>query len=265
MAVTDLEITSRTSFVSGESFGDVGPYELLEGTAYIAVDPLHARNQGITDLNLAPRNSAGRVEFSSDFAMLQPVNADRGNRRILFDVVNRGRKTALTLNSVPMATDHTAPLQPGNGYLMRRGYTVVWGGWQADVPPTPGLIGLQVPEAVGPQGPLNGKIMCQFQGNEPTQVFLLADRDHLPNPAADPRRLTPLSPCGTCPTVPPHRLTAVNGHSFVWRTRTLSRSIVTYTCHPGLSPEGYTSWSTLPTSAASWASASSPCGMRCPS
>ncbi len=186
MAVTDLEITSRTSFVSGESFGDVGPYELLEGTAYIAVDPLHARNQGITDLNLAPRNSAGRVEFSSDFAMLQPVNADRGNRRILFDVVNRGRKTALTLNSVPMATDHTAPLQPGNGYLMRRGYTVVWGGWQADVPPTPGLIGLQVPEAVGPQGPLNGKIMCQFQGNEPTQVFLLADRDHLPNPAADP-------------------------------------------------------------------------------
>ena len=69
---------------------------------------------------------------------------------------------------------------------MRRGYTVVWGGWQADVPPTPGLIGLQVPEAVGPQGPLTGKTMCQFQCNEPTQVFLLADRQHLPNPAAYP-------------------------------------------------------------------------------
>ena len=186
MALTDLDITNRTSFVSGESFGDVGPYELLEGTAYYAVDPSHARNQGITDLDMAPRNSTGRVEFSSDFAMLQPVNADRGNRRILFDVVNRGRKTALTLNSVPMATDHTAPLQAGNGYLMRRGYTVVWGGWQADVPPTPGLVGLQAPEAAGPQGALSGKTMCQFQCNEPTQVFLLADRDHLPNPAADP-------------------------------------------------------------------------------
>ena len=69
---------------------------------------------------------------------------------------------------------------------MRRGYTVVWGGWQADVPPTPGLIGLHVPEAIGPQGPLTGRIMCQFQCNEPTQVFLLADRQHLPNPAADP-------------------------------------------------------------------------------
>ncbi len=186
MALTDLEITNRTSFASGVPFGDVGAYELLEGTAHYAVDPSHARNQGITDLDLAPRNSAGRVEFSSDFAMLQPVNLDRGNRRILFDVVNRGRKTALTFNGVPIPTDATAPLQAGNGYLMRRGYTVVWGGWQSDVPPTPGLIGLQGPEAVGPQGPLTGRTMCQFQCNEPTQVFLLADREHLANPAADP-------------------------------------------------------------------------------
>ena len=186
MAITELEITNRTSFASGVPFGDVGAYELLEGTAHYAVDPSHARNQGITDLELAPRDSVGKVVFSSDFSMLQPVNLDRGNRRILFDVVNRGRKTALTFNGVPIPTDATAPLQAGNGYLMRRGYTVVWGGWQADVPPTPGLIGLQGPEAVGPQGPLTGKIMCQFQCNEPTQVFLLADREHLANPAADP-------------------------------------------------------------------------------
>ena len=186
MAITELEITNRSSFASSESFGDVGAYELLEGTAHYAVDPLHARNQGITDLDLAPLNSVGRVELSADFAMLQPVNTDRGNRRILFDVVNRGRKTALTMNSVPIPTDPTLPLEAGNGYLMRRGYTVVWGGWQADVPPTPGLIGLHGPEAIGPQGPLTGKTMCQFQCNEPTQVFLLADRQHLPNPAADP-------------------------------------------------------------------------------
>ena len=153
MAITELEITKRTSFASGESFGEVGAYELLEGTAHYAVDPLHPRNQGITDLDLAPRNSAGQVEFSADFAMLQPVNIDRGNRRILFDVVNRGRKTALGMNSVPAATDPTAPLEAGNGYLMRRGYTVVWGGWQADVPSTPGLIGLHGPEAIGPRGP----------------------------------------------------------------------------------------------------------------
>ena len=77
MAITELEITKRTSLASGESFGDVGAYELLEGTAHYAVDPLHPRNQGITDLDLALRNSAGKVEFSADFAMLQPVNVDR--------------------------------------------------------------------------------------------------------------------------------------------------------------------------------------------
>ena len=186
MAITELEITRRSSFAAGESFGDVGPYELLEGTAHYAVDPQHASNQGITDLDLAPINSTGKVEFSADFAVLRPVNADQGNRRILFDVVNRGRKTALTLNSVPTATDPTAPLEAGNGYLMRRGYSVVWAGWQADVPPTPGLIGLHAPEAVGPEGPLTGQIMCQFQCDQPTPVFLLADRQHLPNPAADP-------------------------------------------------------------------------------
>ena len=69
---------------------------------------------------------------------------------------------------------------------MRHGYTVVWCGWQADVPPTPGLIGLQAPEAIGPAGPLTGRILCQFQCNELTQHFLLADRDHLPHPPADP-------------------------------------------------------------------------------
>ena len=186
MAITELAIAKRSSFASGENFGGVGAYELLEGTAHFAVDPQNARNQGITDLDLAPRNGQGKVEFSADFAMLQPVITDRGNRRILFDVVNRGRKTALSMNSAAAATDPTAPLESGNGYLMRRGYTVVWGGWQADVPPTPGLIGLQGPEAVAPRGgPLTGKIMCQFQCNEPTQVFLLADRQHLPNPAAD--------------------------------------------------------------------------------
>ena len=187
MAITELEITKRSNFAGGESFGDAGPYELLEGTAHYAVDPLHASNQGITDLDMAPRNSTGNVEFSADFALLRPVDPDLGNRRILFDVVNRGRKTALTLNSVPTATDPTAPPEAGNGYLMRRGYTVVWAGWQADVPPTPGLIGLHAPEAIGSDGgPLTGKIMCQFQCDQPTQVFLLADRQHLPNPAADP-------------------------------------------------------------------------------
>ncbi|MCI0440804.1 MAG: hypothetical protein L0177_16985, partial [Chloroflexi bacterium] len=187
MAVTRLEITSRTPFMEGQPFGDAGPYELLEGRTHYAVDPLHKANEGIVDLPLAPRDANGRVRFSSHFAMLKPADPDRSKRRLLFDVVNRGRKTALgSFNNSPRAFEPAAPVLPGNGFLMRHGYTVVFGGWQADVPPTPGLIGMQAPEALGADGqPLVGRILCWFQVNEPTQVEMLSHRGHLPHPVAD--------------------------------------------------------------------------------
>src|SRR5262245_12604945 len=155
--------------------------------AHFAVDPLHPRNAAITDIALAPRDAAGKVGFSAHFAMLQPLHPERGNRRLLFDVVNRGQKRAMShLNSAPRALDPTAPIDPGNGFLMRHGYTVVWCGWQADIPPTPGLIGLQAPEALGPSGtPLVGKILSQFQADEAVSMFYLADRQHLPRPAVN--------------------------------------------------------------------------------
>ena len=131
-------------------------------------------------IELAPRDAAGKVGFSAHFAMLQPLSPERRNRRLLFDVVNRGRKTVMSnFNSAPRALDPAAPLDPGNGFLMRHGYTVVWCGWQADVSPTPGLMGLQAPEALGPSGtPLVGKILCQFQADEGVSMFYLADRQH---------------------------------------------------------------------------------------
>lgn len=187
MAVVRLAITNQSSFAEGQAFGDVGPYQLIEGIAHFAIDPLHPRNAAITDVTLAPRDPQGQVRFSAHFAVLQPVSPTRGNRRLLFDVVNRGRKTALSFfNSAPRVVDPLAPLDPGNGFLMRQGYTVVWCGWQADVPALPGLIGLQAPEALGPHGqPLVGNILCQFQADEGVSMFYLADRQHLPHPAAD--------------------------------------------------------------------------------
>ena len=186
MAVVKLDIAQREPFAAGEAFDPAGRYEFLQGTAHFAVDPLHPRNTAITDLELAPRQADGTVAFSAQFAMLQPADAERGNRRMFFDVMNRGRKTVLQrFNDAPDIVDHSLPPHPGNGFLMRRGYTVVWCGWQADVPPTPGLMGLQAPPALGPDGPLHGRILCQFQVNEPTSQLLLADREHTPHPAAD--------------------------------------------------------------------------------
>ena len=63
MAVTTLLITSRRPFAEEKAFGQVGPYEQLDGTVSFAVDPTHPANQLITDLKLAPRDVSGRVHF----------------------------------------------------------------------------------------------------------------------------------------------------------------------------------------------------------
>lgn len=188
MALEKLEITNKQLFASGQTFGDVGTYHQIDGIAHFAVDPAHQRNDIITDLNLGPIDANGKVRFTSDFSMLQPTDKQSGNHRILFDVVNRGGRTVISnFNNIERPSDPTAPLQAGNGFLMREGYTVVWSGWQADVPETPGLIGLRAPDATLSNGEeLTGRILCQFQVNESSQVHYLADRNHLPHPPVDP-------------------------------------------------------------------------------
>ncbi len=181
MAVTALEIKTCSPFAQGKTFGDVGPYQQLDGTVRFAVDPNRPANAGIADLQRAPRDAHGLVRCSADVRLLQPVALQRGNQRLLLDIVNRGNPTVLTnFNSA------VGRLEPGNGFLMRQGYTVVWCGWQDDVPATPGLIRIDVPEAVDADGkPLAGKIAVTFQPDTRVSVQLLSDRLHRPHPARD--------------------------------------------------------------------------------
>ena len=102
MAVTKLLLTSRRPFAQEKAFGHVGPYEQLDGIVSFAVDPNHPANHPITDLKLAPRDPNGLVHFSADWRVLRPVEPQRGNHRMLFDILNRGRGPGLrNLNSAP--------------------------------------------------------------------------------------------------------------------------------------------------------------------
>ena len=177
MAVTSIEIKERGPYAEGMTFGDTGAYEQLDGTVYFAVDPADPANSLITDLELAPRNAAGLVEFSADFRMLKPLDAEKGNHKLFFDVVNRGNVLSLRrINSAPN-NDH---MDPGNGFLMRRGYTQVWCGWQHDVPlGNTGGLRAYVPEAANTRG----RIAVTFQPNESATTQMLSDRKHLPYPA----------------------------------------------------------------------------------
>ena len=184
MAVTALDVKTRQPYAEGTEFGLAGPYEQLDGTVHFSVDPGHTGNGLITDLKLAPKDAGGRVTFTSDFRILKPVSPERGNRRLLLDVLNRGNPLALGMfNDSPVAGSPTEPRQPGNGFLMRQGYTVAWCGWQHDLPPAPGLLGLQAPVAVGADGPLSGRVAVTFQPTALAQVQMVSDRMHRPYPA----------------------------------------------------------------------------------
>ena len=90
-----LSILERTPFAGGMEFGTTGPYERIKGRVHFAVDPGEQAYSGITDLDKAPRNEKGLVDYSTDFLILKPLELENGNRRIFFDWGNRGNIRAL--------------------------------------------------------------------------------------------------------------------------------------------------------------------------
>jgi len=173
MAVTRLEIRSRGPYEDGASFGDAGAYERLDGTLWFAVDRAHAANSRIVDLDLAARNAAGLVQFSADFCLLQPVDAARANGRVLLDVVNRGRKLVPRLfNRAPVEPIPSEQIAPGDAFLLRRGWTIAWCGWQWDVVRSPALMGIEVPQALDNGRAIEGQVAVQFPLGDLGPVFV---------------------------------------------------------------------------------------------
>src|SRR5258705_13846820 len=93
--VVRIEVQARSDLVGGQPFGAAGAYEKIAGKIFFAVDPALAANRIVTDLDKAPRNAAGKVEFSSDFFLIKPKQIERGNGAVLYEVSNRGGKGML--------------------------------------------------------------------------------------------------------------------------------------------------------------------------
>ena len=185
MPLTRFEITARRTYAGGRSFGSVGTYEQVDGIAHFAVDPMHPANAPIVDLKLAPRNAAGRVEFTADLSIVQPADRRRGNGRCIVELPNRGRRRVVAMmNCAPNDAPVGPEAHPGDGFLFQRGYTVASIGWQWDVPPSPELMGLAAPLAMRDGRPVIGETMVEMRPNEPGTTRLLADRVHRPLPAA---------------------------------------------------------------------------------
>jgi len=196
--VTRIEITSRTDVLAGKSFGSVGPYQKLSGKVYFAVDPTHPRNNAIVDLDKAARDATGRVEFSADLYVLAPADSARGNGVALFDVLNRGRKNILRdFNRSGQALDPSTEADFGDGFLMRQGYTLVWVGWQFDIPDRGGLLGLNAPPALDHGKPITGRVSTSFVPNTADPVYPLDNMGRY----ADTTRYPPVDPASAANTL----------------------------------------------------------------
>ena len=161
--ITRLVIQRREPFAGGHEFPITGAYEKLVGKLYGEVDPKNRLNKIIVNLSKAPRNRRGRVEYSSNFCILKPVDMARGNGKIFYDAPNRGGKRILAfLNDGPPSNDPTTLEDAGNGFLMRQGYTIVWCGWQGDLVPVKSWLVLNVPVATNGTKPIIRKVRSEI-------------------------------------------------------------------------------------------------------
>lgn len=132
--VTDFKTVSVKPAFEGRTFGDVGAYERIDAVASFAVDPKSPQLANIVDLGRAPVNAAGQVEFSTQVTVLRPVAAARRSPFLLYEVPNRGRSHAMVmLNLGAVSNIPSKAAEAGDGFLMNRGDTVAWSGWQSDI------------------------------------------------------------------------------------------------------------------------------------
>ena len=145
--IVKITITSRAPAFNSQSFGEVGQYEKIKGMASGEIDPKDRRNALITDIQFAPRNARGHVEYRANFTLVKPVDMGKSSGVLFYNIVNRGNHQGTSILHV--AGD------PGDGFLYKLGEAVLWSGWQGDLPLfTDGSDheGIEVPIARNPDG-----------------------------------------------------------------------------------------------------------------
>lgn len=148
--VVRVEITERET-VADEPYRS-GLYEVLRGLIHLEVDPDDPANRLITDLALADRNPRGNVEFASEFELHKPVEADRGNRRLVYFVNNRGHKLA------EWHFNH----QAGGNWLRTQGWSYLWCGWNCDAIESERALNIHVPVVTDHGKTITGTIYAEI-------------------------------------------------------------------------------------------------------
>ncbi|MBU8869595.1 MAG: tetratricopeptide repeat protein [Gemmatimonadales bacterium] len=150
--VVRLQIDSREE-IQGQVFNPaVGSYEKITGLFYLEVDPDDSVNARITDLQLAPLNARGRVEFTTEFELYQPINPGRGNGRLFYFVNNRGNRHGAGFFSAELEYN----------WLWDQGFSYLWCGWACDVIESNRKLNIRVPAATRDGQPIVGRVYAEM-------------------------------------------------------------------------------------------------------
>ena len=168
MAITDISVTDIADFAEGHEFGAAGAYVRVKGVARGVLDPTAACNAMIVDLDKAPCNAQGLVEYATDFDILRPKEPARGSGILVYDVPNRGSKRILNLLDDIPANDPARTNDPktredaGLGFYLGRGYSLVSTGWDPGAPRAKAGLGADFPPALENGKPIVRRIRDEF-------------------------------------------------------------------------------------------------------
>jgi hypothetical protein len=152
MAVESLRTVSSAPYQDG--------YEHVVAVATVALDPADPANAAIVDLARARRDRDGLVRFETDVVLLRAPRPGG----LLHVVANRGLVTGLPYSAGVARVAPSGRIAAGDAWVLRRGLSVLWVGWQWDIERRPGTVGLDAPEALGDDGePLRGQARLGFQ------------------------------------------------------------------------------------------------------
>jgi hypothetical protein len=162
--ITTIQITSVEPFAPGTTFGDGGAYENVRGTFRGELDVKDPRNAVIVNLDRAPRNAAGRVEYEADFFIMRPADPAKRNGKLVYDVNNRGRMNfhARFTEAKGRSNHPKAAADVGDGMFFRQGYTFAWSGWDPDAPQSGGGLSMKPVIATNDGGAIMRRIRDEF-------------------------------------------------------------------------------------------------------
>jgi hypothetical protein len=137
--------------------GGVSPaYERISGKFYGELDPKDPKNALITDIQFAPRNARGMVEYIGTFSLMKPADMSKASGVLMYSVVNRGNGTASA---------------------SAEGHVSLVSGWQGDVVPSATNQTIQVPRATNPDGSsITGPLVIRITDQRGTTAALMIPR-----------------------------------------------------------------------------------------